>query len=261
MLPLVINWKTKTPTGCGCQNETFRRNALGNFDDAAQGDFTRPGDDDLSRSLQQSLKEHPNENWARELMELFTLGIGNYSEQDIRESARAFTSYRIDLTKQQFRLCAGATGSGPQKLYGTLRQLRRATTSSKSSLQQPACPRVHRAQTVAFFRRGRTAARNRRYRGRCTARHMTSNCDRFCARLFSSAEFYSERVHPFARSKVRSNSSCRRRKTTRTGPFRRRVVTQNAHAANGPDPVRAAQCERLGRRQILDQHFDAALSL
>ena len=32
--------------------------------------------------LQQSREEHPNENWARELMELFTVGIGNYTEQD-----------------------------------------------------------------------------------------------------------------------------------------------------------------------------------
>ena len=37
----------------------------------------------------------PNENYARELMELFSLGIGNYTEQDIREAARAFTGYEI----------------------------------------------------------------------------------------------------------------------------------------------------------------------
>jgi len=40
-----------------------------------------------------STKEHPNENWARELMELFTLGVGKYSEKDIKESARAFTGW------------------------------------------------------------------------------------------------------------------------------------------------------------------------
>ena len=50
--------------------------------------------------LQQNRKEHPNENWARELMELFTVGIGNYSEQDIRESARVFTGYRIALLRR-----------------------------------------------------------------------------------------------------------------------------------------------------------------
>src|SRR5436305_1810589 len=45
--------------------------------------------------MQQALKGNPNENYARELMELFSLGIGNYTEQDIREAARAFTGYTI----------------------------------------------------------------------------------------------------------------------------------------------------------------------
>jgi uncharacterized protein (DUF1800 family) len=39
------------------------------------------------------VKAHPNENWARELMELFSLGDGNYTETDIKESARAFTGW------------------------------------------------------------------------------------------------------------------------------------------------------------------------
>ena len=47
-------------------------------------------------------KSHPNENYARELMELFTLGIGNYSENDIRESARAFTGWTIDRRTGEF---------------------------------------------------------------------------------------------------------------------------------------------------------------
>ena len=42
-----------------------------------------------------STKEKPNENYARELMELFSLGIGHYSETDIREAAKAFTGYEI----------------------------------------------------------------------------------------------------------------------------------------------------------------------
>jgi uncharacterized protein (DUF1800 family) len=45
---------------------------------------------------QQNVKGHPNENFARELMELFTLGIGHYTEQDIKESARAFTGWHFD---------------------------------------------------------------------------------------------------------------------------------------------------------------------
>ena len=41
----------------------------------------------------QNVKAKPNENYARELMELFTMGIGNYTEEDIKESARAFTGW------------------------------------------------------------------------------------------------------------------------------------------------------------------------
>ncbi|HWY41254.1 MAG TPA: DUF1800 domain-containing protein [Chthoniobacterales bacterium] len=83
------------------QNDTLRRNALGNFGALAKK-MSRDPAMMIYLDLQQSRQEHPNENWARELMELFTVGIGNYSEQDIRESARAFTGYRIDFTTQQF---------------------------------------------------------------------------------------------------------------------------------------------------------------
>src|SRR5262249_16365339 len=42
-----------------------------------------------------SKKGNPNENYARELMELFTLGVGNYTETDIRQAAKAFTGWDI----------------------------------------------------------------------------------------------------------------------------------------------------------------------
>lgn len=45
---------------------------------------------------QQNRKGHPNENFAREVMELFTLGQGNYTEQDVKEAARAFTGWSFD---------------------------------------------------------------------------------------------------------------------------------------------------------------------
>ena len=46
---------------------------------------------------QQNRKDHPNENFAREVMELFTLGRGNYTEHDIKEAARAFTGWGANL--------------------------------------------------------------------------------------------------------------------------------------------------------------------
>lgn len=46
---------------------------------------------------QQNRKDHPNENFAREVMELFTLGRGNYTEHDVKEAARAFTGWSATI--------------------------------------------------------------------------------------------------------------------------------------------------------------------
>jgi uncharacterized protein (DUF1800 family) len=84
------------------QNETFRARALGSFRYLAKEVSRDPA---MMRylDLQQSNRQKPNENFARELMELFLLGEGvRYSEQDIKESARAFTGYRIDQERGAF---------------------------------------------------------------------------------------------------------------------------------------------------------------
>jgi len=99
------------------QNDTLRRNAFGNFG-ALVKKISRDPAMMIYLDLQQSRQEHPNENWARELMELFTVGIGNYSEQDIRESARAFTGYRIDMTTQQFRFAPFQHDHGTKTFMG-----------------------------------------------------------------------------------------------------------------------------------------------
>ena len=83
--------------------DVIRRNALGNF-----GTLLK----EVSKSAamlnflnnQQNKKGHPNENFAREVMELFTLGRGHYSENDIKEAARAFTGWGATLRGDfQFR--------------------------------------------------------------------------------------------------------------------------------------------------------------
>ena len=99
------------------QNDTFRRNALGAFGTLVKK-MSRDPALMIYLDLQQSRKEHPNENWARELMELFTVGIGNYSEQDIREAARAFTGYRVDMAAQQFRFAPGQHDHTPKTFMG-----------------------------------------------------------------------------------------------------------------------------------------------
>ncbi len=62
-------------------------------------------------------KGKPNENFARELMELFTLGIGNYSEGDVKESARAFTGWTVDQNRN-FRFDDRAHDGGSKQFMG-----------------------------------------------------------------------------------------------------------------------------------------------
>lgn len=72
--------------------ETLRRHALGNFHDLVLAISQDPA---MIYWLdnQENVKGQPNENFARELMELFTIGIGHYTEQDVQEASRAFTGW------------------------------------------------------------------------------------------------------------------------------------------------------------------------
>lgn len=80
------------------QNQLFRQNAFGNLIDLTKQVTIDPAML-LYLNGAQSSKSAPNENYGRELMELFTLGIGNYTEDDIKQAARALTGWRVDLTK------------------------------------------------------------------------------------------------------------------------------------------------------------------
>ena len=89
------------------QNQLFRKMALGNFDDLLKAVSKDPAmmiylDTETNR------KGKPNENYARELMELFTTGIGHYTEDDVRESARAFTGWTL-RGASQLRLTTQST--------------------------------------------------------------------------------------------------------------------------------------------------------
>lgn len=87
---------TKGSRIANAQLNTIRKHALGNF-----GDLVHEMAKDVSMirflNNQQNRKQKPNENFARELMELFTIGRGNYTENDIKEAARAFTGWSSNL--------------------------------------------------------------------------------------------------------------------------------------------------------------------
>ncbi len=75
-------------------NNTLRNHALGDFGSFVKAVARTPS---MLKYLNnnRNVKFKPNENFARELLELFTLGLGNYSEQDIKEAARAFTGWNF----------------------------------------------------------------------------------------------------------------------------------------------------------------------
>jgi len=91
--------KVRNPVLLYRQNQMFRERALGPWSDLVLG-IARDPAMLIYLDGAKSRPEHPNENFARELFELFTLGEGNYTEKDIQESARAFTGWTIRITKK-----------------------------------------------------------------------------------------------------------------------------------------------------------------
>ncbi|MGH7453538.1 MAG: DUF1800 domain-containing protein, partial [bacterium] len=77
------------------QNDTLRRHALGNFRDFLKAIYKDPAMLIYLDGVR-NVARQPNENFARELLELFTMGVGHYTETDIKEAARAFTGWQID---------------------------------------------------------------------------------------------------------------------------------------------------------------------
>ncbi len=82
-------------------NNTLRTHALRSFKELLLAVARDPAMLSFLNN-QQNKKSMPNENFARELMELFTIGRGNYTEQDVKEAARAFTGWRIDRRTGKF---------------------------------------------------------------------------------------------------------------------------------------------------------------
>jgi uncharacterized protein (DUF1800 family) len=125
----------------------LRRNAAGNFRRFVQQVSRDPAMLDYLNN-QQNRKQKPNENYARELMELFTLGIGNYAEQDIKEAARAFTGWAHDGDEYIFRKFDH--DDGIKNFFG-----RRGNFNGDDVieiiLQHPACPTYIAQRLWTYF--------------------------------------------------------------------------------------------------------------
>lgn len=99
------------------QNELFRDHAFGNFRELTQKIVRDPAMM-LYLDTQRSSKKQPNENFAREIMELFTLGEGNYTEEDVKQAARAFTGYQLKRLSGEVMQSARAWDEGEKTIFG-----------------------------------------------------------------------------------------------------------------------------------------------
>ncbi|KRE83860.1 hypothetical protein ASG89_12150 [Paenibacillus sp. Soil766] len=111
------NYKVKDASLMVKQNELFRQYALGNFKEL----LTEIGKDPAMMiwlDVNQNKKGKPNENYAREVMELFTLGIGHYTEMDVKESARAFTGWTYNKNDHKVNYNAKQHDNDAKTLLG-----------------------------------------------------------------------------------------------------------------------------------------------
>ena len=109
--------KVRSPHLLYRQNALLRSEALGNFGRMLHAIARDPAmvaylDSNANR------RQNPNENFARELLELFTLGEGHYSERDIKEAARAFTGWSLDRDTGRYVFNSRAHDGGSKSFLG-----------------------------------------------------------------------------------------------------------------------------------------------
>lgn len=109
--------KVRYPPALFRQNALFRREALGNFATLLR-EVARDPAMLIYLDGMRSVARQPNENFARELLELFTLGEGHYGEADIKAAARAFTGWTVDRETGHFRSRDGQHDDGQKTFLG-----------------------------------------------------------------------------------------------------------------------------------------------
>jgi uncharacterized protein (DUF1800 family) len=129
------------------QNEFLRKNCLGNFRELLLGISRDPA---MLRFLNNDTnhKRRPNENYARELMELFSMGVGHYTETDVKAAARAFTGWTV--RGDAFFFNAADHDDGVKTFLGVTGPLDGADIVD-IILRQPCTARFIAAKLLRFF--------------------------------------------------------------------------------------------------------------
>jgi uncharacterized protein (DUF1800 family) len=129
------------------QNYLIRWHALARFGPLLR-EMSRDGAMLVWLDSNSNVKGRPNENYARELMELFSLGVGNYTEKDIREAARAFTGWHFDGEGYEFN--AAVHDDEPKTVLGRTGN-HNGDDVVKIVLAQPACAKFLVRKLYRFF--------------------------------------------------------------------------------------------------------------
>ena len=141
------NAKVRSVRQMEAQNALFRRHALGSFRELLS---------DVARDVAMLVwldgnanrRRQPNENFARELFELFSLGVGNYSERDIKEAARAFSGWHV--RKGEFWYNSLQHDTGDKTVFGETDNFDGGDIV-ELSLKQDAAPRYLAKKLLQFF--------------------------------------------------------------------------------------------------------------
>lgn len=169
------------------QNEMLRRNALGRFDELLKAVVRDPA---MLEYLDnnQNRRGNPNENFARELMELFTLGEGHYSEEDVKEAARALTGWTTRRGESDPRFQKRRHDRGAKTILGERGDFD-ADGLVELLLAQPACARHLAGRLMAEFE-GRAADEERLEEYAAFLAGNDYRIDLFLTKLFNDPAFY-----------------------------------------------------------------------
>ena len=129
------------------QNELLRRHTRGPFERTV-GAISRDPAMLIYLDSASNRRIHPNENFARELMELFTLGVGNYTEGDVKEVARAFTGYEV--MGDAFRFDHSQHDTGTKSFLGRSGDFG-GDEAIRIILDQPAASQFIARKLIRFF--------------------------------------------------------------------------------------------------------------
>jgi uncharacterized protein (DUF1800 family) len=135
----------------------------------------------------ENIKSHPNENFGRELLELFTMGVGNYTERDVREAARAFTGWTNDVLAYKFD--AAQHDFGEKTFLGRTGPLNGDDIINRI-LEQPVTGEFVAGKLYRYFVREDVPAALRTELGR-GFRESGYQITPLLTRLFMSKDFYS----------------------------------------------------------------------